>query len=56
MTIDEYVAEVRALAVAEGMVTDERFWASRHWHERFANGLSPADAWDEERHPALRAL
>ena len=56
MTIEEYVAEIRAIAASDRAVADESYWAPSVWREMFVNGLTPADAWTEEKHPALRAM
>jgi hypothetical protein len=56
MTIAEYIAELRAIARAEGVVADDGYWSVAKWIASFSNGLTPLDAWDEERHPALRAM
>lgn len=56
MTIEVFIAEVRALAIAEGARASEAFWSAVSWRERFANGLSPSEAWQFETCPALRAM
>jgi hypothetical protein len=56
MTIGDFIAEIRTLAAAEGAWIDQHFWSADAWRDRFANGLTPLDAWDMERCPGLRAL
>jgi hypothetical protein len=56
MTLDEYTAVIRKLASNDGVVAHDSFWAPQMWRARFDNGLTPEEAWDRERHPALGAL
>ena len=56
MTIEQFIAEIRALAEDEGRRAGAQFWSARAWQERFANGLSPREAWELETCPGLRAL
>jgi hypothetical protein len=56
LTIDDFIAAVRAIAMADGVAADDAYWRADAWRARYADGLAPAEAWDVERHPALRAL
>ena len=56
MTLDQFAAEVRAIAAAGGAVADEWYWSPNVWRQMFENGYTPADAWEAEQHAALRAL
>ncbi len=56
MTLHEYIEAIRALAAAEGDLGNEGYWSSSHWQQFLADGLTPDDAWDLEKNPALRAL
>lgn len=56
LSIDDFIAAVRALAMADGIAADDAYWSAGIWRVRFIDGLAPDDAWEIERNPALRAL
>jgi hypothetical protein len=56
MTLEEYTAAIRSLAAGDGVVAHETYWSPHIWRSRFEDGLTPSDAWDHERNPALAAL
>ena len=56
MTFDEYVAAIRKIAVNDGIVAHESYWYPQVWRSLFENGLTPLEAWDHERNPALYAM
>lgn len=45
MTIEQFAAEVRALAVASGAVADERYWPQASGVACSKTRLTPVDAW-----------
>ena len=56
MTLAEYAAVIRTLAANDNIIAHESYWKSELWRRAFENGLTPFDAWDHERNPALNAL
>ncbi|MEQ1576479.1 MAG: hypothetical protein ABL894_02395 [Hyphomicrobium sp.] len=56
MTLEEYIAAIHGLAANDGVAAQESYWTPGVWRGKFENGLSPSDAWDQVRHPALSAL
>jgi hypothetical protein len=56
MTLEEYAAAIRAIAITQGILASDAYWSPKAWQARFRDGLSPSDAWDHERNPALNAL
>jgi len=56
MTFDEYVAAIRKIAVNDGIIAHESYWHPQVWRSLFENGLTPLEAWDHERNPALYAM
>ena len=56
MTLEEYATAIRTLAASDGVVAHETYWAPHIWRSWYENGLTPSDAWDHERNPALCAL
>ena len=56
MTLEEYTAAIRSIASNDGIVTHETYWSPQSWQRAFENGLTPSDAWDHERNPALNAM
>lgn len=56
MTLEEFIAAIHTLASGDGVVAHESFWMPQNWCGKFENGLTPSDAWDQVRHPALSAL
>jgi len=55
MTIEEYVATIRRLAIDHGIVAHESYWYSQTWRRLF-EGFTPSEAWDYEQNPALYAM
>lgn len=56
MTVESFAEAVRAIALLEGAVAHDHYWRPDVWAHWFRNGYSPAEAWLEEQHHALRAL
>jgi hypothetical protein len=56
MTLEEYTAAICSIASNDGIVTHESYWSPQSWQRAFENGLTPSDAWDHERNPALKAM
>jgi hypothetical protein len=56
MTVEQYAKAVCTIALSEGVVAHERYRLPEVWAERFKNGFSPAEAWQEEQHDAMRAF
>ena len=56
MSLEEYVAVIRRIAVNSGVVAHKSYWNPQVWRRLFENGLTPFEAWDHERNPALYAM
>jgi hypothetical protein len=56
MSLEEYVAVIRRIGLNDGVVAQESYWHPEVWRSLFENGLTPSEAWDHERNPALYAM
>jgi hypothetical protein len=56
MTLEEYVAAIRRIAVSDGIVAHDSYWYPQLWRRMFENGFAPSEAWDYERNPALYSM